>query len=236
MIMTKYFYLRITHISFFQMIVFGGRSSLSSSASSILNDLWVYRPRISSWISITSSNSSSIPSGRFAFAFDFLTSSQTIFMFGGITRLGHSDELWSLNPSTLVWTQINKPFRGALWPTIRAFHASCTVDQTVTSDMMTVIQNYIATASSFASQLLAQQPSSNFPASLDALNSARTDFGISVNNSIASSIQRLAVLFTGSPVSYWLIHGGASDAQGGMSLNDIWIFDPISQLWHVPVC
>ena len=201
-----------------------------------MNDLWVYRPRISSWTLITSSNSSAVPSGRYAAVFDYVLSAQTIYMFGGVTRLGHSDELWALNPSTLAWTQIKKPFVGAMWPTIRAFHASCTIDQTVTSDMFAVIQNYITTAASFATQLLAQQPASNFPAPINPLNTPLADYQYYVNASVTSAIQRLSSLSVGTPISYWLIHGGASDAQGGIAMNDIWIFDPISQFWHVPVC
>jgi hypothetical protein len=220
-----------------QIFLFGGLASARRVSTSILGDLWAFQTP-STWRPVTASfsSSSSVPTGRYghALAAGSGASSNLVYMFGGVSTAGFVDELWQLDASAGAWTQIALPFENALWPTPRAYHTLNAIEVIVTADMMRVVQNYSATAKSAAARMLAAFPDAAFPYASDPDELPSVEYGASVNRTLDAAIARLSVLREGSAAVYLVAYGGTTDAIG-LALGEIWVFDTVSQLWHVPV-
>jgi hypothetical protein len=83
--------------------------------------------------------------------------------------------------------------------------------------------------------MLSQQPASNFPATSSAGTPAKDEYTKLVDQVIDQTQKKLEKLTLGAHISYLILQGGGSESQSGSSLNDVWIFDPLTSMWQVPV-
>jgi hypothetical protein len=119
----------IPHMFVLQLYLFGGAGGVSSGGiRPIYNDLWTYVISPGVWTQISASSVDGfLPTARYGHSFEYVEVPYNIsqfYMFGGTTLVGQTDELWTLNPITFVWTRILPAFPGAIWPLSRSFHAT----------------------------------------------------------------------------------------------------------------
>ncbi len=91
-----------------RMLVFGGRrSTISSGAennSQVLNDLWAYSPNLKQWSQISTTNT---PSARYLHGSTYDSKRNRMLIFGGKnTSNTKLSEVWALDLTTLIWTQV----------------------------------------------------------------------------------------------------------------------------------
>jgi hypothetical protein len=89
-------------------------------------------------------DSKNIPTGRYGHKCDTLVVKylNQLYVFGGITANGDSDELFSFDPTLRTWTMIPTKFPGALWPLARSYHEVGALQMRVTSDHVRYINDY----------------------------------------------------------------------------------------------
>jgi hypothetical protein len=106
--------------------------------------------------------------------------------------------------------------------------------------MMTYINNYTATIKKFATALLDQSDPSQIDETLYPLRDPDLTvmdlYRKDVMNGLDKVIESLGQSSPGDISHLLLIFGGSSSPLGGQTIADLWIFDPITSLWHVPVC
>ncbi len=115
------------------------------------------------------------------------------YVFGGITKEGETNELWTYSPGENVWTQISPAFAGATWPGPRAFHDIDLFTATATSAMVEQLNVWATNCSSFATTRLSTFAPHLFPASSNAALPPVTAYTQQVVASYARG-QRLAPL------------------------------------------
>lgn len=91
-----------------RMIVFGGRESVISGSTesnqSIFNDVWSYTPASNQWDLLATTNT---PEARYLHAAVLDTKRNRMLVFGGKNISGAKlNDFWSLDLTTLVWSQI----------------------------------------------------------------------------------------------------------------------------------
>ena len=100
--------------------------------------------------------------------------------------------------------------------------------------MLAVVQDYTAKINVYALGLLYQFLPTQFPQLADPNADPIVTYVAQVRADIARRNAALSTLTVGSQIGYLVIYGGTSDVAGGVT-SDMWIFDTLSLLWHVPV-
>lgn len=95
-----------------------------------------------------------VPSGRYGHSMDVVGA--LIYMFGGTTAAGHSDELWTYDQALFTWSRIRPAFKGALWPMRRVFHSTAVTSDFLTTDGLAVIETYKRDAHTRAAAIFSQ--------------------------------------------------------------------------------
>jgi len=180
------------------MLIFGGQGS-----SAFLNDLWSYSISSNSWTQLNSSTSPSVRAGHTAI---YLSSSNSMLVFGGYTGGGWLNELWSYNISSNSWTQLNS----STSPSVRSENTAIYLSS---SNSMLVFGGY--TGASWVNDLWSYNISSNTwvqlnpPNPLPSARAGHTAVYVSSSNSM-------------------LVFGGYN---GASWLNDLWSYNISSNTW-----
>ena len=106
-----------------QMYVFGGAGTAVAGQAAVLGDLWRFDFATSYWkLLLPTTNTGSTPVGRQGHSFERV--GDFLWMYGGITAIAQTDELWRFDPITISWFFVRPAFQNALWPMPRAFHTA----------------------------------------------------------------------------------------------------------------
>lgn len=216
-----------------QLYMFGGLGVSQGATENILNDMWQYNPLTREWIPITAPSSTGQPPVA-RYGHSLSSDGKLIYMFAGVMANGQGDELWTYNPLAVYWTRKLPPFKGAMWPLRRAFHKGNAFDMTVTAEMVRVYQLYAAGMPAAAAARLNGWPETDFPTSTVPGQTNSQAFNAQVQLMIARVSKATLALVEGQTITCLLVYGGNSIDNGGIATGDMWIFDPVSELWQVP--
>jgi N-acetylneuraminic acid mutarotase len=114
------------------VLLFGGQTG-ADYAGYALDELWSLDVPSTNWTQLTAGATGAWPSARFGHAM-VVVSDTRVLLFGGQTATGtgteRSDELWSLDVPSTIWTQLIQVGASGAWPSARRWHEMAAVSDT----------------------------------------------------------------------------------------------------------
>ena len=114
------------------VLLFGGQTG-ADYAGYALDELWSLDVPSTNWMQLTAGATGAWPSARFGHAM-VVVSDTRVLLFGGQTATGtgteRSDELWSLDVPSTIWTQLIQVGASGAWPSARRWHEMAAVSDT----------------------------------------------------------------------------------------------------------
>jgi hypothetical protein len=233
-------YAHVAGSAFRLLYVHGGIGAVVGGVAIIYADLWIFFPTTLNWVQLAPTNPSGFPpTGRYGHSMVSLVTDRgrSFFVFGGITANGDSMELWNFDPNTIVWTLYAPSYEGQLWPFERSFHEFVVMETLLTTDHLRIVNDWAdANQGIFSTvEFLANQYERTlmFPDNGNPFLDNVVTWKSKVNLLLSDAKSKALLSYTpGRKIFFLVVYGGECQQIG--VLGDMWFFDPITSLWHVP--